>query len=47
LPHVIVQLGRNTGGSFIDELDACIEPFAEPADLPFNAVPQTAATVSS
>jgi hypothetical protein len=40
LRHVAVQLGRDTGSSFVDELDARIEPLAEPADLSLNAVPQ-------
>jgi len=34
LLHVTVQLGRDPGSSLVDELDACIEPFAETADLP-------------
>jgi hypothetical protein len=39
LRHVAVQLGRDAGSSFVDDLDACIEPLAEPTNLPVNAVP--------
>ena len=39
LRHIAVQLGRDAGSSFVDDLDACIEPFAKPADLSLNAVP--------
>jgi hypothetical protein len=37
--HVAVQLGRDTGCPLVDDLDACIEPLAETADLPVNAIP--------
>ena len=40
LRHVTVQLGRDTGSSFVDDLDACIQPLAETADLSLNAVAQ-------
>ena len=33
LRHAAGQLGRNIGSSFVDELDAAIEPLVEPATV--------------
>ena len=42
LSHLVVELGRDRGGSFVNGFGSCIEPLPEPANLSVDAVSQRA-----